>query len=145
MYIWPSGHKRNPRSGRFGDFALPAVVVDELREGLAGARLGMLGRVAHGNYPHDVLVVGYPQDRAHLLLGVPAAPAGAQPQVLRLQQQIPHGDGGVPDGLFQAGVGEFPKVKETTYNPTLTLLPIRKSKIYWRYYYGSELNLHPMR
>ena len=49
-----------------------------------------------------------------------------------------------PALLFRSGSQEFPKVKETTYKLTLTLLPIRKSKIYWRYYYGSELNLYPI-
>ena len=37
-----------------------------------------------------------------------------------------------PELPFQNGNPEFPKVKETTYKLTLTLLPIQKTNIYWR-------------
>lgn len=50
--------------------------------------------------------------------------------------------------IDQAGImmaqGSFPKLKKLPINSRLHYFQYRKTKIYWRYYYGSELNLHPM-
>ena len=48
-------------------------------------------------------------------------------------------------GGLQVGKRSFPKLKKLPTNPRLHYFQYEKSKIYWRYYYGSELNLHPMR
>ena len=45
---------------------------------------------------------------------------------------------------FPLGEWDFPKLKKPPTNPRLHYFQYEKSKIYWRYYYGSELNLHSM-
>ena len=48
------------------------------------------------------------------------------------------------DRLSPSGNRGFPKVKETNIHTHAYITSnTKKPKIYWRYYYGSKLNLHP--
>lgn len=51
---------------------------------------------------------------------------------------------GIKENNLKMGDRDFPKLKRPYTYSRLHYFQYKKPKIYWRYYYGSKLNLHPM-